>query len=48
MAETSIDLANQRRAAYLFGGGVGVLMLGYLIMLILFHSQLASPQGNIL
>ena len=48
VAETSIDLANQRRAAYLFGGGVGVLMLGYLIVLILFHSQLASPQGNIL
>ena len=48
VAETSIDLALQRRSAMLFGGGVGALMLGYLIVLLLFHSQLATAQGSIL
>jgi polysaccharide chain length determinant protein (PEP-CTERM system associated) len=46
--ESASDLAQTRRAAMLFGGGVVALMLSYLIVLLLFHTQLAVSQGGLL
>jgi polysaccharide chain length determinant protein (PEP-CTERM system associated) len=46
--DSATDLAQNRRAVMLFGGGVAVLMLSYLVVLLIFHTQLAISQGTIL
>ena len=46
--DSAIDLAQNRRAVMLFSGGLGVLMLSYLIVLLVFHTQLAVSQGTFL
>ena len=48
MTQTGADVALGRRGALVFGGGVALLMLGYLVVFMLFHSHLASSQGTIL
>jgi polysaccharide chain length determinant protein (PEP-CTERM system associated) len=44
-SQSSLDLAEGRRGALVFGGGVAMLMLGYLFVLLLFHTHLATMQG---
>ena len=46
--ESAADLAEGRRAVMIFGGGISILMIGYLIVLLLFHTRLAGTQGFIL
>ena len=46
--DSASDLAQNRRAAMLFGSGVAALMLSYLVVLLLFHTQLAVSQGALL
>jgi polysaccharide chain length determinant protein (PEP-CTERM system associated) len=45
---SAADIAQNRRAAIVFGGGVAALMLSYFIVVLLFHTQLAISQGNVL
>jgi hypothetical protein len=46
--DSASDLAQNRRAVVYFGGGIAVLMLSYLVVLLVFHTQLAISQGTIL
>jgi polysaccharide chain length determinant protein (PEP-CTERM system associated) len=46
--KSASDLAEDRRATMAFGAGLAVLMLGYLVVLLLFHTNLAGSQGNLL
>ncbi len=44
-SESASDLAVNRRAIVVFTSALGILMFGYLIIVFLFHSQLAASQG---
>jgi uncharacterized protein involved in exopolysaccharide biosynthesis len=44
--DSASDLAQNRRAVMTFGSGLAILMLGYFIVLLLFHTQLAISQGG--
>lgn len=46
--QTTADIMRQRRTNAIFAAGIGCLMLSYLVVLFLFHSRLATPQGTIL
>ena len=48
LLRTNADMMQQRRSAAVFAGGVCVLLLGYLVVLYLFHNHLASTQPDIL
>lgn len=48
IARTTADMVRERRATSLFAAGAGALVVGYLIVLVFFHTVTQSTGGSIL
>lgn len=48
IARTAADVVRMRRSASFFAAGAGALMLGYLVVLVFFHTNVQSSGGSLL